>query len=57
VSPSACARPLRFEGREPGTATARVTARFSDGSRSAAALCSATIVPAETALATCALAP
>jgi hypothetical protein len=57
VPPSACGRALRFQGREAGSATARATARFADGTRSAAALCTATIAPGETAVATCAREP
>jgi hypothetical protein len=57
VPPTACGRALRFQGREAGAATARATARFSDGTRSPAALCTATIVPGETAIATCATEP
>jgi hypothetical protein len=57
VSPSECGRAVRFQGREVGPATARATARFSDGTRSPAALCTATIAPGETAVATCAREP
>jgi hypothetical protein len=57
VPPTACGRALRFQGREVGPATARATARFSDGTRSPAALCTATIAPGETAVATCAREP
>jgi hypothetical protein len=57
VPPTACGRALRFQGREAGLATALATARFPDGTRSATALCTATIAPGETAVATCAREP
>jgi hypothetical protein len=57
VPPTACGRALQFQGREAGPATARATARFIDGTRSATALCTGTITPGETAVATCAMEP
>jgi hypothetical protein len=57
VDPSSCSGLLHFQGREPGLATARASARFADGTRSAAALCSATLVPGETTRAVCAREP
>ena len=54
VPPTACGRALQFQGRETGPATARATARLPDGTRSATALCTGTITPGETAVATCA---
>ena len=57
VGPAGCSRPVRFRDRQAGVASARATARFSDSTRSAAAVCSATIVPGSSSLATCAREP
>jgi hypothetical protein len=57
IDASECARPLRFQGRPAGAATARAEARFADGTRSGAVLCSATVVPGDTARAACAREP
>jgi len=57
VEPTMCSGLLRFQGREPGLQTARASARFADGTRSAAALCSAMVAPGETTRAVCAKEP
>lgn len=57
VAPSDCARLLVFQGRAQGPATANVTARLADGTRTTAALCTETIVPGDTVRATCAPEP
>jgi hypothetical protein len=57
VTPRDCDRPLQFGNLPPGAATARASARLTDGSRSAEALCSGTITPGETARADCAAPP
>jgi hypothetical protein len=54
VTPSNCDRPVQFGNLPPGVATARASARLTDGSRSAEALCSGTIAPGETSRADCA---
>ncbi len=53
LEPSDCTRPLVFQGRAPGPATARATARLTDGTETGAALCTETVVPGDTVLATC----
>jgi hypothetical protein len=55
--PSDCSRPVVFQGRPAGPATARATAKLADGTESAAALCTETVVPGDTIRAACALEP
>jgi hypothetical protein len=57
IAPSDCSRSVVFQGRPSGAATARATARLTDGTRSSAALCTGTVVPGDTARATCAPEP
>jgi len=57
VEPATCARTVQFPRRAAGPTTARATARFTDGSRTGEALCTATVLPGDTVRATCGGAP